>query len=160
MPKQRGAALGALFPAGVAGVGAQSRAQTPRWPGEPATRAAGGLLSTVCPTGTPELSEAQRGELEKQLKAREELLLPMYYQVAVHFADLHDTPGRMQEKGVITVSGGIIGKGLGTGSFAVAARGWEKKSLPGVRAAAPCTVLAMGAVLCSSPAELPSSPPA
>ncbi|KFR12883.1 Acetyl-CoA carboxylase 2, partial [Opisthocomus hoazin] len=52
--------------------------------------------------GTPELSEAQRGELEKQLKAREELLLPMYYQVAVHFADLHDTPGRMQEKGVIT----------------------------------------------------------
>ncbi|GAB0197082.1 acetyl-CoA carboxylase 2 [Grus japonensis] len=52
--------------------------------------------------GTPELAEAQRKELEKQLKAREELLLPMYYQVAVHFADLHDTPGRMQEKGVIT----------------------------------------------------------
>ncbi|XP_065548557.1 acetyl-CoA carboxylase 2 isoform X2 [Lathamus discolor] len=52
--------------------------------------------------GTPELSEAQRKELEQQLKAREELLLPMYYQVALHFADLHDTPGRMQEKGVIT----------------------------------------------------------
>ncbi|KFP87024.1 Acetyl-CoA carboxylase 2, partial [Acanthisitta chloris] len=52
--------------------------------------------------GTPELSEAQRKELEKQLKAREELLLPVYYQVAVRFADLHDTPGRMQEKGVIT----------------------------------------------------------
>ncbi|NXD65210.1 ACACB carboxylase, partial [Eolophus roseicapillus] len=52
--------------------------------------------------GTPELSEAQRKELEQQLKAREELLLPIYYQVAVHFADLHDTPGRMQEKGVIT----------------------------------------------------------
>ncbi|NXH11449.1 ACACB carboxylase, partial [Bucco capensis] len=33
---------------------------------------------------------------------REDLLLPIYYQVAVHFADLHDTPGRMQEKGVIT----------------------------------------------------------
>ncbi|NXJ60581.1 ACACB carboxylase, partial [Rostratula benghalensis] len=52
--------------------------------------------------GTPELSELQRRELEKQLKAREDLLLPMYYQVAVQFADLHDTPGRMQEKGVIT----------------------------------------------------------
>ncbi|KAK2522859.1 Acacb [Columba guinea] len=52
--------------------------------------------------GTPELSEGQRTELEKQLKAREELLLPVYYQVAVRFADLHDTPGRMQEKGVIT----------------------------------------------------------
>ncbi|NXC46043.1 ACACB carboxylase, partial [Penelope pileata] len=33
---------------------------------------------------------------------REELLLPLYCQVAVRFADLHDTPGRMQEKGVIT----------------------------------------------------------
>uniref|UniRef100_U3K2H1 acetyl-CoA carboxylase n=1 Tax=Ficedula albicollis TaxID=59894 RepID=U3K2H1_FICAL len=52
--------------------------------------------------GTPELSEAQRKELDKQLKAREELLLPVYHQVAVRFADLHDTPGRMQEKGVIT----------------------------------------------------------
>ncbi|OWK61182.1 Acetyl-CoA carboxylase 2 [Lonchura striata] len=52
--------------------------------------------------GTPELSEAQRKQLEKQLKAREELLLPVYHQVAVRFADLHDTPGRMQEKGVIT----------------------------------------------------------
>ncbi|XP_039937254.1 acetyl-CoA carboxylase 2 isoform X1 [Hirundo rustica] len=52
--------------------------------------------------GTPELSEARRRQLEKQLKAREELLLPVYHQVAVRFADLHDTPGRMQEKGVIT----------------------------------------------------------
>uniref|UniRef100_A0A8C4K5V1 acetyl-CoA carboxylase n=1 Tax=Dromaius novaehollandiae TaxID=8790 RepID=A0A8C4K5V1_DRONO len=52
--------------------------------------------------GTPELPDAEREELEKQLKAREELLLPVYYQVAVRFADLHDTPGRMQEKGVIT----------------------------------------------------------
>uniref|UniRef100_A0A8D2PMG0 acetyl-CoA carboxylase n=1 Tax=Zosterops lateralis melanops TaxID=1220523 RepID=A0A8D2PMG0_ZOSLA len=50
----------------------------------------------------PELSEAQRKQLDKQLKAREELLLPVYHQVAVRFADLHDTPGRMQEKGVIT----------------------------------------------------------
>ncbi|TSL34519.1 Acetyl-CoA carboxylase [Bagarius yarrelli] len=32
----------------------------------------------------------------------EEFLLPIYHQVAVQFADLHDTPGRMQEKGVIT----------------------------------------------------------
>ncbi|XP_063028939.1 acetyl-CoA carboxylase 2 [Melospiza melodia melodia] len=52
--------------------------------------------------GSPELSEAQRKQLEQQLKAREELLLPVYHQVAVRFADLHDTPGRMQEKGVIT----------------------------------------------------------
>uniref|UniRef100_A0A452HCX6 acetyl-CoA carboxylase n=1 Tax=Gopherus agassizii TaxID=38772 RepID=A0A452HCX6_9SAUR len=54
--------------------------------------------------GTPELSPAERKELETKLKEREEFLIPIYHQVAVQFADLHDTPGRMQEKGVITVS--------------------------------------------------------
>ncbi|KAL6466122.1 hypothetical protein MHYP_G00262550 [Metynnis hypsauchen] len=49
-----------------------------------------------------ELSENERSELDAQLRAREEFLLPIYHQVAVQFADLHDTPGRMQEKGVIT----------------------------------------------------------
>lgn len=38
------------------------------------------------------------------MKEREEFLIPIYHQVAVQFADLHDTPGRMQEKGVINVS--------------------------------------------------------
>ncbi|XP_018116412.1 acetyl-CoA carboxylase 2 isoform X2 [Xenopus laevis] len=52
--------------------------------------------------GSPELTEGERKELEKKLKLREEQLLPIYHQVAVRFADLHDTPGRMQEKGVIT----------------------------------------------------------
>lgn len=60
---------------------------------------------TVCLlAGTPELSAAERKELESKLKEREEFLLPIYHQVAVQFADLHDTPGRMQEKGVINVS--------------------------------------------------------
>uniref|UniRef100_A0A8C9YX11 acetyl-CoA carboxylase n=1 Tax=Sander lucioperca TaxID=283035 RepID=A0A8C9YX11_SANLU len=54
--------------------------------------------------GTPELSPPDCKELENKLKEREEFLLPIYHQVAVQFADLHDTPGRMQEKGVITVS--------------------------------------------------------
>uniref|UniRef100_A0A4W5R519 acetyl-CoA carboxylase n=1 Tax=Hucho hucho TaxID=62062 RepID=A0A4W5R519_9TELE len=53
--------------------------------------------------GTPELGPPERKELETKLKEREEFLLPIYHQVAVQFADLHDTPGRMQEKGVITV---------------------------------------------------------
>ncbi|NXY03510.1 ACAC carboxylase, partial [Pteruthius melanotis] len=52
--------------------------------------------------GTPELSAADRKELEAKLKEREEFLIPMYQQVAMQFADLHDTPGRMQEKGAIT----------------------------------------------------------
>ncbi|XP_024897397.1 acetyl-CoA carboxylase 1 isoform X2 [Pteropus alecto] len=51
--------------------------------------------------GTPELSAAERKELENKLKEREEFLIPIYHQIAVQFADLHDTPGRMQEKGII-----------------------------------------------------------
>ncbi|XP_008280275.1 acetyl-CoA carboxylase isoform X1 [Stegastes partitus] len=51
---------------------------------------------------SPELSDKQCRELEAKLKAREEFLSPIYHQVAVQFVDLHDTPGRMQEKGVIT----------------------------------------------------------
>lgn len=49
-----------------------------------------------------ELSEKDCRELETKLKAREEFLMPIYHQVAVQFVDLHDTPGRMQEKGAIT----------------------------------------------------------
>eukprot|EP00063_Salmo_salar_P052735 XP_014027570.1 PREDICTED: acetyl-CoA carboxylase-like isoform X2 [Salmo salar] len=52
--------------------------------------------------GTPELTDKQRRDLEVKLRAREEFLLPIYHQVAVQFVDLHDTPGRMQEKGAIT----------------------------------------------------------
>lgn len=37
--------------------------------------------------------------------------MPIYHQVAVQFADLHDTPGRMLEKGVVSVS---AGRGLGS----------------------------------------------
>ncbi|KAM7391893.1 hypothetical protein PAMP_022541 [Pampus punctatissimus] len=51
---------------------------------------------------SPELSDKQCRELESKLKAREEFLSPIYHQVAVQFVELHDTPGRMQEKGVIT----------------------------------------------------------
>ncbi|XP_058137492.1 acetyl-CoA carboxylase 2 isoform X3 [Dasypus novemcinctus] len=52
--------------------------------------------------GSSELCDKDRKDLEGQLKAREDLLLPIYHQVAVQFADLHDTPGRMLEKGVIS----------------------------------------------------------
>jgi acetyl-CoA carboxylase/biotin carboxylase 1 len=38
---------------------------------------------------------------QAQIEARQELLLPLYLQVAYEFADLHDTPGRMKAKGVI-----------------------------------------------------------
>ncbi|XP_049825243.1 acetyl-CoA carboxylase isoform X3 [Aethina tumida] len=40
-------------------------------------------------------------DLEKQIAERENLVLPMYHQVSIHFADLHDTPERMLEKSAI-----------------------------------------------------------
>nr|CAD7455142.1 unnamed protein product [Timema tahoe] len=46
-------------------------------------------------------SSETKASLEVSIKERESFLLPMYHQVAVHFADLHDTPERMQEKGDI-----------------------------------------------------------
>uniref|UniRef100_T1JBH2 Uncharacterized protein n=1 Tax=Strigamia maritima TaxID=126957 RepID=T1JBH2_STRMM len=49
----------------------------------------------------PELSAVQKTDLEKKITEREKMLLPMYLQVALSFADMHDTPVRMQEKGVI-----------------------------------------------------------
>ncbi|TSO98495.1 Acetyl-CoA carboxylase 2 [Bagarius yarrelli] len=52
--------------------------------------------------GSAELSEKERSDVEAKLRGREEFLLPIYHQVAIQFVDLHDTPGRMQEKGVIT----------------------------------------------------------
>ncbi|XP_078337630.1 acetyl-CoA carboxylase-like isoform X9 [Crassostrea virginica] len=51
---------------------------------------------------SPQLNPDEKAELQKKLAARQEKLLPMYHQVAVQFADLHDTPGRMEEMGVIT----------------------------------------------------------
>jgi ABC-type phosphate transport system auxiliary subunit len=53
---------------------------------------------------SPQLNPDEKAELQKRLAARQDRLLPMYHQVAVQFADLHDTPGRMEEMGVITVS--------------------------------------------------------
>ncbi|KAJ2141204.1 acetyl-coenzyme-A carboxylase [Coemansia sp. RSA 678] len=49
----------------------------------------------------PDLSPAQKSEIKQQLEARERLLLPVYTQIAVQFADLHDRAGRMAAKGVI-----------------------------------------------------------
>ena len=51
-----------------------------------------------------DLSREARAVLDTQMREREEVLRPIYHQVAVMFADLHDTAGRMQEKGCINVS--------------------------------------------------------
>lgn len=51
-----------------------------------------------------DISPEEKTSIEKTMADREKYLTPMYHQVAVHFADLHDTPERMQEKGAINVS--------------------------------------------------------
>ncbi|KAJ3097342.1 acetyl-coenzyme-A carboxylase [Phlyctochytrium bullatum] len=48
-----------------------------------------------------QLSQEARAELQAKLEQREKQLLPVFHQVAVQFADLHDTPGRMLKKGAI-----------------------------------------------------------
>ena len=62
------------------------------------------ITITICTYTHTDLSPDDKGSLEAQLKVREDQLAPIYHQVAVAFADLHDTPGRMQEKGVVAVS--------------------------------------------------------
>ena len=52
---------------------------------------------------SPQLNPDEKAEFQKKLAARQENVLPMYHQVAIQFANLHDTPGRMEEMGVITV---------------------------------------------------------
>lgn len=46
-------------------------------------------------------SEEEKTELSKQLSDRHAKLLPVYQQISVQFADLHDRSGRMLAKGVI-----------------------------------------------------------
>lgn len=47
------------------------------------------------------LSTAEATELKDKLNQRGELLKPVYMQIALQFADLHDRAGRMEAKGTI-----------------------------------------------------------
>ncbi|KAJ5349021.1 hypothetical protein MYU51_011793 [Penicillium brevicompactum] len=47
------------------------------------------------------LTKEQLSEVKTQMAAREDLLLPVYTQIALQFADLHDRAGRMQAKNTI-----------------------------------------------------------
>lgn len=46
-------------------------------------------------------SKEELSEIKAKMAAREEQLLPVYLQIALQFADLHDRAGRMQAKGTI-----------------------------------------------------------
>jgi acetyl-CoA carboxylase/biotin carboxylase 1 len=47
------------------------------------------------------LSKEETDAIKKKMTARESQLLPVYAQISVQFADLHDRAGRMKAKGVI-----------------------------------------------------------
>lgn len=47
------------------------------------------------------LAPEEAAEVKKQMVTREKQLLPVYAQIAVQFADLHDRAGRMKAKGTI-----------------------------------------------------------
>ncbi|CAG8472312.1 12933_t:CDS:2 [Cetraspora pellucida] len=49
----------------------------------------------------PLKTEVEKTKIEILLKAREQELLPVYSQIALQFAELHDTPGRMKAKNAI-----------------------------------------------------------
>ncbi|KAI8319859.1 acetyl-CoA carboxylase [Martensiomyces pterosporus] len=51
--------------------------------------------------GNPDLAPKQKAEIKQALDEREKALMPVYTQIAVQFADLHDRAGRMAAKGVI-----------------------------------------------------------
>ncbi|KAF9904003.1 acetyl-coenzyme-A carboxylase [Linnemannia zychae] len=52
----------------------------------------------------PDLSGTDREIIKTKLTEREQELLPVYQQLAIQFADLHDTAGRMKAKGTIRES--------------------------------------------------------
>ncbi|CAG8723635.1 3787_t:CDS:2, partial [Gigaspora rosea] len=49
----------------------------------------------------PSKTEIEKSEIKMLLETRENELLPVYSQIALQFADLHDTPGRMKAKNTI-----------------------------------------------------------
>ena len=48
-----------------------------------------------------DLSAEQRNAIKAKMTEREQLLAPIYQQIALQFADLHDRAGRMEAKGTI-----------------------------------------------------------
>ena len=61
------------------------------------------LAADASPDATPadKLDEAQRAQIKTEISERLNLVMGIYQQIAVQFADLHDGPGRMAATGVV-----------------------------------------------------------
>jgi acetyl-CoA carboxylase / biotin carboxylase 1 len=55
-------------------------------------------------TDNPSMGKEEADEIKKKMSEREKRLLPVYSQISLQFADLHDRAGRMKAKGVIRES--------------------------------------------------------
>jgi len=51
--------------------------------------------------GSDEIDEEEKKKILENISKREQMLAPVYEQIAVQFCELHDTPGRMKAVGVI-----------------------------------------------------------
>lgn len=51
--------------------------------------------------GSDEIDEEEKKKIRENISKREQMLAPVYEQIAVQFCELHDTPGRMKAVGVI-----------------------------------------------------------
>jgi acetyl-CoA carboxylase/biotin carboxylase 1 len=60
------------------------------------------LRALLAALADPALPPAEAARLRAEVEARERQLAPTYHQIALKFAQLHDTPGRMKAKGVIS----------------------------------------------------------
>jgi acetyl-CoA carboxylase carboxyltransferase component len=91
-PNSRG---GVLEPEGIVSIKLRLKDQRPIMERlDPEMKRLVAQLKNAPDTGAKNIAEGL-------IKARVEVLSPIYHQVAVQFADLHDTPSRMMAKGVI-----------------------------------------------------------
>ncbi len=87
---------GVLEPEGIVGIKYRKERQLDTMARNDATY--GALKQKLHDPATP---KDQLQSIKAEMTEREKLLLPIYGQIAIQFADLHDRAGRMQAKGVI-----------------------------------------------------------
>ncbi|RYO66943.1 Acetyl-CoA carboxylase [Alternaria arborescens] len=87
---------GVLEPEGIVGIKYRKERQLDTMARNDPTY--GALKRKLNDKATP---EAELQDIKAQMTEREKKLLPIYGQIAIQFADLHDRAGRMQAKGVI-----------------------------------------------------------
>lgn len=90
---------GVLEPEGIVGIKYRKDKQLQNMTRNDATYAS--LKKKLAESQANNASKEELEAIHKEILAREELILPVYNQISLQFADLHDRSGRMKAKGVI-----------------------------------------------------------